>query len=161
MYYESQRLYQAALVLFDPPSVLHPFSPSIGANILVFQFPLPLYSANLLSGLLRTFLVSLVAPCQMLTSEDLEIGTADEREHVMFVIPGLGCHTQYNLFEVYPFNCKFCDIFLYPCLVFYRVYSHILIIQSSIEGHLSCFSVLGVVNRIVTSVSEQVLWSRM
>lgn len=45
-----------------------------------------------------TFLVSATISQYVLTSVDLEVGTSDEREQLMFVFPGLSFFTQYDLF---------------------------------------------------------------
>lgn len=45
------------------------------------------------SGLLYTFLSSEINPCYIVTSEYLELGTADEREHMPFVSFSLGYNT--------------------------------------------------------------------
>lgn len=40
--------------------------------------------------------LSVVSPGYVLTSEDVKLGTVDEKEHAMFVLLGPGSLTQYN-----------------------------------------------------------------
>jgi hypothetical protein len=81
------------------------------------------------------FLVSAVTPSCVLTSEDLELGALDEREHVMFAFLGLCYLTQYDLSLFHPFTCEVHDfIFLYSWIAFPSVYASHFIIHSSIEG---------------------------
>jgi hypothetical protein len=50
----------------------------------------------------------------MLTTEDVDLGTTDGREHAAFVFLGLGYSTQNNLPQICPLPFKFHDlIFLY------------------------------------------------
>lgn len=66
-------------------------------------------------------------------SEDLELGTSDERKHSTSVFPGLDYLTQYGLSEFPPFTCKPHDAtFLHSWIV-----SH-----SSYEPHL-CYPFIG------------------
>lgn len=42
-------------------------------------------------------MVSVITPGYVLTSDNLEMGIIDEREHVAFVFLSLACITQYNI----------------------------------------------------------------
>ena len=53
--------------------------------------------SHLVPWSLYVYLVSVITPFCKLTLENLELRTADEREHVTFVFLGLGYLTQYNL----------------------------------------------------------------
>lgn len=79
--------------------LLCPLSP-VGTFSLLLHFPLDITCALLFPSqdhphiqLLHTLLVSSVTP-----PKDLELGTADEREHMVFDFLGLGYLTQYDLF---------------------------------------------------------------
>lgn len=87
--------------LLKPPSWFPPHPPLYSALFLLSShFPRSLY----------TVLVSVPVPSCVLTSEDLEGGTADK--HVAFVSLGLGYCTHYNLRWVCLFTCKCCDFSL-------------------------------------------------
>ena len=75
---------------------LLPFPQSDGVSPAISP-SMALYPLTLLCSLF-TFLVSEVTPGYILTSEDLELGTTDERDHATFVFPGLDCLTLYNSF---------------------------------------------------------------
>lgn len=52
------------------------------------------------------FLVSAVTLGYVLTSEDLELGASNKKEHMMFVFLALGYFIHYDLFKFHSFFCK-------------------------------------------------------
>lgn len=92
VHYESLRLNQTPLVLFATPPAFFFCTEPVSSplmkppNFSTFPFPcIPLFSSLHFPWSLYTVLVSVVVPCCILTSEHLEVGTSDGREHVMFV----------------------------------------------------------------------------
>lgn len=92
VYYESLRINQTSMVLFAPLLAFSFCTEPVSSplmkppNFSTFPFPcIPLSSSLHFPWSLYAVLVSVVVPCCVPTSERLEVGTSDEREHVMFV----------------------------------------------------------------------------
>lgn len=107
----SLRLYQIILVLFVrvfptlsvltalPPPSWKPI-PSYSISYFILHY---LYLAIILPRFphlwsLYTSLNSVVTPYCTLISENLQLGTTNEKEHGVFVFPSLSFITQYNIF---------------------------------------------------------------
>lgn len=90
--------------------------------------------------------LSVVSPGYVLTSEDVKLGTVDEKEHVMFLLLGPGSLTQFT---------SRLHGFFFTAGVNSSVHVHyIFIIHSSCEGHLACFCLPAVVNKVAVSTEE-------
>lgn len=99
------------------------------------------------------FLVSVATPCCIPTSEDLELGTPGEREHVTFIFLYLGC-LFLILFVCLKTSWLHCSLQLnsIPLNKLYWIF----IIYSSVNRHLVCCCFLVIVNKTAMNIADQV-----
>lgn len=108
-----------------------------------------------------TFQCSVVTPGYILTSENLQLRTSDEREYVTYVFLGL-CHlTQYTLFQFHYLPTSFMIFFFFVAKQYLIMYMyHIFIIHSLAEGCLWCFHFLVLWLQVVLNMAEQVFMGK-
>lgn len=141
-----------------PPSLRPPSHfPDLVTNTLL----LPFYcSRSLLSQQWSsfTFLLSVITTGLVLTSEDLESGPSNKREHLTFLLFQSGLSPSVWSFLVpwtYLQSSGF--HFLFSAKQYSVAYmNHISVIHSSVIGHMGCFHFLTIVSGVAMNTNEQV-----
>ena len=105
-------LLELSLFPTSPDRSLVPFCPSLYYSLIPSLSTTPF-----------DFPVFYITPGQIITVENLQLGTQNGKEYVTFIFLDLGYLAQYNLFQFHIFAFKFHDfISLYCLIVFHNIY---------------------------------------